>query len=149
MGVPRLCCSKNASLPNDILRSISFYKGTLCEGDNRVYNKMSYTLIQSNCKAFIKDAIGFSTKSTMLGREQNSSQIAKEIILQFASFSNVYKFLVDNKESLYVTIYQELYQFLEFTTLTTIKINGKSYQSQSDKPFYQLALALKDYDFKG
>jgi len=149
MGIVRTCCSITSTIPSNILRSVHFYKGTLYEGDNRVYNKMSYTLIKNDCKAFIKDNISFSTKSTMLGREQNTSQIAKEIILQFASFSNVYKFLVDNKESLYIRIYQELYQFLEFTTLTTIKINGKTYQSQPDKPFYQLALALKEYDFQG
>lgn len=149
MGIVRACCSITSTIPSDILRNVNFYKGILYNGDNRVYNKMSYTLIKSDCKAFIKDNISFSTKSTMLGREQNSSQIAKEIILQFASFPNVYQFLVDNKESLYVKIYQELYQFLEFTTLTTIKISGKTYQSQPDKPFYQLALALKEYDFKG
>lgn len=147
MGVPRLCCK--TSIPSNILTNISFYKATLQQGNNPVHNKISYTLLKNNCKAFVQNFASVDTKNTMFSKAQNTKQIAKDIILQHHAFTDVYNFLVENADCLYVKIYKELYVFLEFQTINEITIRKKLYETPLSTPFYQLGLALKEYDFKG
>jgi hypothetical protein len=149
MGLPRKMLCVKPVIPSNNFKSVNFYKGIAQIGDNKNYTNNSYTLLKSNVKVIVKDNISFTTKATMIDRSQNTSVVAKEIILQNFTIDNIYQFLASNKRCLYVKLYQELYEVIEFTTLTSIKINGQTYNAVGDKPFYQLSLAFKQYDFQG